>query len=519
MKFKVFITKPCVLIILSAVLSALPLTFEYLFALSWISFVPFFYVIIKHSGDKLRHAFSRGFLFGFLYHVGIYYWFLWFYPLDFAGLSGGASIAVVLLAWFGISAVHGALWCIPTVCCFLAHKLNKNPLFLSFVATVGIMAAQKLTNFSELSFPWARISLGQYKATALIQSASIFGIDGVDMLILCVNALLAISIISPPKKRAIAVSAAAVIFTANLGFGIIRINTVQNSNALTVMTAQGSVEQADKWSSKGDEICYDVYSTLTKENITDEVDLILWPESAVPKIYKSEKSLKQYKKLSKELDTPILVGVLLKNDGDHTNNAALITQDGVVANYAKRQLVPFGEYMPYKRALSKIFPFLNDLNIIEDDYVSGDISAIMEIDGGRLGSIICFESIYPELSRQSVLDGAELLIEITNDSWLKDSPAMTQHLAHGVFRSIENNRYLVRSANSGISAVIDSRGKIVNKLDVNEQGVITDTVYFNTAQTLYTKTGDILFPFCVFLTFALCLIFLIKNLIKKSAER
>ena len=512
MKFKTFITKPCVLITLSAVLSALPLTFEYLFLLSWVSFAPFFYAIIKHSGDKLRYAFARGFLFGFLYHVGIYYWFLWFYPLDFAGISGGASIAVVLLAWLGISAVHGALWCIPTVCCFFARKLSKNPLFLSFVTTVGIMAAQKLTNISELSFPWARISLGQYKATALIQSASIFGIDGVDMLILFVNALLAICIMYPPKKRAVAAIAATVIFAANFGFGTIRINTAQSGNELTVMTVQGSVEQKDKWSSDGDEICYNVYSTLTKENITNEVDLILWPESAVPKIYKSEKSLKQYKKLSKELGVPILAGVLLKNNGDHTNNAALITQDGVVANYAKRQLVPFGEYMPYQQALSKLFPFLSDLNIIEDDYVSGNSSTIMVLDGGRLGSIICFESIYPKLSRQSVLDGAELLIEVTNDSWLKTSPAMQQHLAHGVFRSVENGRYLVRSANSGISAVIDSRGKIINQLDVNEQGVITDTVYFNATQTLYTKTGDILFPTSCAVIFVWTVILLIKKI-------
>lgn len=517
MKFKNFITKPCVLIILSAVLSALPLTFSNLFPLSWVSFIPLFYVIIKHSDNKLRFCFGHGFLFGFIYHICIYYWFLWFYPLDFAGLTKLPSIAVVLLASIGISAVHGVLWCIPTVLCFVMRKLNKNPPFLSFVAIVGIIAAQKITEFGELSFPWARLSLGQYKATALIQSASIFGIDGVDMLILCVNALLAICIISPPKKRIVAAVCAAVIFIANLGFGIIRINTAQNGKELTIMTVQGSVEQSQKWSSNGDEICYDIYSSLTEENLTEDVQLVLWPESAVPKVYNSEKSLKQYKNLSKELGTPILAGVLLKNDGEHTNNAALITKDGVKAAYAKRQLVPFGEYMPYQDTLSKIFPFLSNLNIIEDDYVSGDSSAIMEIGGGKLGNIICFESIYPKLTRQSVLDGAELLIEVTNDSWLETSPAMTQHLAHGVFRSIESGRYLVRSANSGISAVIDSHGKIINKLDVNEQGVITDTVYFSDSQTFYTKTGDILFPLCCATVLVWILVLYIKKI--KTVDR
>ena len=90
MKLKEFFTKPCVLIIVSAILSALPLTFSQLFFISWVSFIP----------------------------LCIYYWFLWFYPLDFAGLSGSASIAVVLLAAVGISAVHGALWCIPFIMCY-----------------------------------------------------------------------------------------------------------------------------------------------------------------------------------------------------------------------------------------------------------------------------------------------------------------------------------------------------------------------------------------------------------------
>ena len=518
-EIKTIFSKPLILIITSAVLSALPLTFGNLFLLSWISFVPLFYVMITKSGDKLKHTFLRGFLFGFIYHLCIYYWFLWFYPLDFANLTSGSSVAVVCLAWFGISAVHGALWLIPAFLCHLAQKLNKNPVFLSFVGIIGILSAQKLTQIGELSFPWARVSLGQYKATALIQSASLFGIDGTDTLILAINALIAICIISPPKKRVLAAVCAAIIFVANLGFGLIRINTASLGEALTIMTVQGSVEQRDKWADDGPAVCYETYCELTKQNLTDDVDLIIWPESAVPKVYKTEKSLKQYKKLSKELDTPILAGILRKQKGIHTNNALLVNSDGVVSSYSKRQLVPFGEYMPYESLLSKLLPFLDGLNIIEDDYTAGNDTAVMEINGKKLGNIICFESTYPELSRQSVLDGAQLMIEVTNDSWLKDSVAMHQHLAHGVFRSIENGRYLVRSANSGISAVIDSRGRIKTTLDINEQGVINDTVYFCNEITLYTKTGDVLFPVCVVLLLILIVVFFVKNFtVKKSAR-
>lgn len=515
MKIKKLLKKPVLLLSVSAVLSALPFTFSEAFLLSWFSFVPLFYTVITKSGDKFRYALGRGFLFGFIYHIFIYYWFLWFYPLDYVNLTGASSVAVVCLAWFGISAVHGVLWCIPFVCSHFAKKITKNSFFISLITIVGIIAAQKLTQISELSFPWTRVSLGQYKATALIQSASIFGTDGVDMLILVINALITIAVLSEHKKR-IAVSAvAAVIFCANLGFGIIKTNQQPNGNKITILTVQASITQDEKWSSDGDTVCYDAYSSLTKENISDDVDLVLWPESAVPKVYKNENALSQYKKLSKEIDVPLLAGIILKTSKGNTNNTLLIDQNGLQSTYTKRQMVPFGEYMPYKKILSKLFPMLTELNIIEDDYISGDSAAIMQVAGGKVGNIICFESIYPSLTRQSVLDGAEIMVEATNDSWLKDSPAMQQHLAHGVFRSVESGRYLIRSANSGISAVIDSHGNIKSQLDVNEQGVIIDTVYFNSQQTPYTTMGDILFPICAVAALTGFFILLIRKILIK----
>lgn len=512
MNAKQVITKPFLLLIFSAVLSALPLTFSSLFLLSWVSFVPLFYVIIKASADKLLRIFGRGFLFGFLYHACIYYWFIWFYPLDYVNLTNGASVTVVALAWFGISMVHGVLWCLPFIGCHFAKKVYDNKIFLSLVAIIGIIAAQKITALGELSFPWVRISLGQYKATALIQSASILGAEGVDILILLINALITIALLSNSKKRLLSFIIAATLFCSNLLFGIARINTTPTGQDLTIMTVQASVTQDEKWDSKGDKICLEVYTSLTKNNITDEVDLILWPESAVPKIYKSASALKDYKKLSKELDTPILAGIILKTAAGNTNNAILVNHDGAQAIYNKRQMVPFGEYMPYKALLSKMFPMLDDINVVEDDYIAGTTPQIMYVNDGKIGNIICFENIYPALTRQSTLDGANLLVELTNDSWLETSPAMYQHLSHGVFRSVENGRYLVRSANSGISAVIDNHGKIKSALGINKQGVITETVKLCEGETIYTKTGDVAFYLCC----VLALVFLIIQFIKRK---
>lgn len=517
MKLKSFFTRPQVLLIISAVLSALPLTFSSLYPLSWVSFVPLFYVVANHSGDRLRRSFGRGFLFGFIYHLCIYYWFLWFYPLDYVDLGSEASLAVVALAWFGISLVHGALWCIPLIACHLSSKVSKCPPFLCAVAILGVLTTQKLTQISELAFPWVRISLGHYRATALIQSVSLFGPDGLDMLILAVNATLALAIVCKDKKRLAAISIAVVIFISNLGFGLMRLNNAQKGKELTVLTVQGSVSSEDKWSWNGEQICLDTYSALTKQNVTNEVDIVIWPESAIPISYESEKDLVEYQNLSRQIDIPLLAGILIEADGKGTNNTFLIDKNGIEAFYTKRQLVPFGEYMPYQKLISKFFPVLTELNIIEDDYVSGDSSSIMHTDYGKIGNVICFESIYPSLARQSVLDGAEIMIEATNDSWLEDSPAMQQHLAHAVFRSVENSRCFVRSANSGVSATIDSRGRIQNELSAEKQGVIKDTVYLCNEETLYTKSGDILFPIYIGIVFILFLILLIKKLKKSNS--
>lgn len=517
MKIKEFFNKSAVLIIISAVLSALPFTFDFLYPVSWASFVPLFFVLIKKPPQRFKQMIGYGFLFGFIYHVCIYYWFAWFYPLDYANLGGFISVVVVCLAWFGISALHGVLWCIPTILCGLVSKKIKSPSVLSAVIIVGIMLSQKITSLSELAFPWVRISLAQYRATPLIQAASLFGIDGVDIIILLVNAMIVLTFVYPKSLKKYSAVAAAVVFTANLCFGLIRLNTQPKTDgSINILTIQGSVDKADKWDYDGDKFCFETYANMTLQNVDGNTHLVIWPESAVPVEYKSNKSLKQYKKLSQKIDIPILAGILKNEDGILTNNTMLIDEKNISNPYLKRVLVPFGEYMPYRSILGKVFPFLENINVLSEDYTAGKDSALIELNGKKLGNVICFESIYPRLARHSTRDGAELLIEVTNDSWLEDSPAMEQHLAHGVFRSVENSRTLVRSANSGVSAIIDSRGNIIKELPPEMQGVIADTVYFENNKTLYTTTGDITLPIFTIITVLWCVFLILKN--KKATD-
>ncbi len=489
--FRQFFAKPLALLSFSALLAALPLTFPSLFLLSWVAFVPFFLVILRTAGEgKFRHALGRGLFFGFLYHAFVYYWFLWLYPLDFAGLDRLASVGVVLLAWFGISLLHGVLFAIPTILCHFVGKRTKNRPFLLFTAILGVLLAEWIPTLSQLAFPWIRLSLGHYKTPALIQLASVLGIYGVDFLLLVFSALLTLALLCEKKQKLVLVLSAAVLFTSNLLFGVARLSAVSEGESITVSAVQGCVLSGEKWSGQG---ALEAYTDLTLE--ADSCDLILWPESAVPvNLATYPELLDEFQAMSAEMDTPIFMGCFWKIDGRTSNSALLLDSDSVSGVYSKRHLVPFGEKMPYRAVLSRLLPVLEEINMLSSDLAEGEGSVIIEGEKGTYGSIICFESLFPALTRQSVKDGAEMIVLVTNDSWYEDSPGVWQHLAHAVFRSVENSRSTARCANSGVSAFIDSRGRLKSVLGPLEKGVLTDSVAFSAETTVYTVLGDVLLP-------------------------
>lgn len=506
-----------VLLLLSALFAALPLTFPSLFLLSWVAFVPFFQVILRESGKgTFWKAVGRGIFFGFFYHAFVYFWFLWMYPMDFVGMNGAESVFVVLLAWLGISFFHGVLFSLPTLLCHMVSKKIRNRPFLLFTAVFGILLAERITEFSALAFPWVRISLGQYRVPVLIQFASVFGIEGVDLLILSVSALLALAIVSEKKGRLGSLSLAAGVFCGNLIFGLVLLSVPSGGESMTVTAVQGCILAEEQWS--GNSSALETYTELTEENVAEDCELVVWPEGAVPvNLYGSESLQNYYKELSAKIDTPILMGCFWRLDGKSANGAVLLDEDGLSEAYIKRHLVPFGEYMPYRDVLSRALPVLTEINALEEDMAEGTESVLMQTEKGKIGAVICFESVFPELVSESVREGAELLVIITNDGWYKDSPGVWQHLAHAVFRSVENGRSTVRCASSGVSAFIDGKGRVQCELGPLERGTLTDTVTFSDTTTVYTAVGRVLLPGLSVIFVILSAAFLLSERRKKNA--
>ena len=181
------------------------------------------------------------------------------------------------------------------------------------------------------------------------------------------------------------------------------------------------------------------------------------------------------------------------------NSAFLISSGGeIIGKYDKIHLVPFGEYVPLKKYL----PFIHKLVVGVGDFSSGKWLQPLEFDGNSFGVLICFESIFPELARGFIKEGAGFLINITNDAWFGKTSAPYQHFSQAVFRAVENKVFLIRAANTGISGVVDPVGRVKLKSGIFTREDMVDTIMviernqpgmrdFNQRFTFYTQYGDI----------------------------
>ena len=180
--------------------------------------------------------------------------------------------------------------------------------------------------------------------------------------------------------------------------------------------------------------------------------------------------------LARDARVPILFGSDQIERGAPTkyyNSAYLVRADGSTAGvYRKMHLVPFGEYVPLKRLLFFAAPLVEAVS----DFSAGDAAVLMDVDGHPVSTAICYEIVYPDLVRRFVAGGSELLTTITNDAWFGDTSAPHQHFAQASMRAIENGRYLVRAANTGISGVVDPYGRVVVQSRLFEPAVVTGTV-------------------------------------------
>lgn len=493
---------------LGAALTALTLIFPQVGMLEWLTMIPIALALYRLTdrGVKLWQAYRYGFFTVFVFYFILYHWFVYLYPLDFVGLGNGASVAVIIAGWLGLTllqALPGGLIFLGFAALCRTRAVRRYPIAKPFLFAALWVVFEWWSTLTWTGVPWGRLALGQIGLPTLLQSASLFGSYFVTFLLVAFNALAAMAILTEPK-RVLCVMLAVGLFASNHLFGLLRLNMPKKPDNAGVGVAiiQGNINSHDKWSPDSYQNTLDIYGGMTRQAAEKGAELVVWPETALPYDLSRNRTLTAWlETLSRDCGVTLIVGALW-TDGESReyNSLFLITpEDGfsAEARYDKRHLVPFGEYVPLRGLITTLIPPLAELSALDDDLTAGSGSALFETEWGRIGSLICFDSIYEGLALDSVRDGAGLMIISSNDSWFYDSAAVRQHLGQAQLRAIETGRTYVRAANTGISDVITRYGRSTAQIGALVDGYEVRSVEFRSDKTLYDSVGNLFVYLCL----------------------
>lgn len=491
------------LLLFCGILTALPLVFDWLFLLPWISLVPLFLVVT----DK-KSAYRHGLVFSLGYYAVVYHWFCYLYPMDFAGFDDTGSLLVILVAWFGMSVMQGlGTAFVPLLYRHLTAK--RHELFAPFAAASLWCIMEWLQTQFWFGVPWARLAVTQYTRLSLIQSASLFGSLGLSFLMVLVNGFFVLAVTRYRRQLSLRTPTliALLLFLLNFAYGALSISVPsQKDNTFVVAAIQGNIASGDKWADDSVSTSLEIYSNLTREAVTKSgAKLIVWPETVITTSLSRNATVSNtLSTLAIETEAYIAVGAYYNESvGDQIldyNSIYLYHPDGSVNEnvYSKRHLVPFGEYLPMPEVIQAVLPFLSEMNLFDSELAAGTSPMLYETELGTFGALVCFDSIYETLALDSVREGAQMILLGTNDSWYKNSAAVYQHNGHAVLRAVENGRYVVRAANTGVSTVISDKGEVLTALDPLITGYVTAEASTTSYSTPYTVIGNLI----VWLSFA-----------------
>jgi apolipoprotein N-acyltransferase len=489
--------RPGLLAITSGLLIALSFPSAGLSFLAWIALIP---LLIALEGTSLRTAFRLGFTCGLSAYATILYW-INIVITHYGRLPWAVSILlyIILVAWLGL--FYG-------LSILVARAGEHVGIKSAFSLPVAWVAGDFLRSFLLTGSPWAMLGHSQYRTLPLIQIADITGVFGITLLIVLANVVLyrvlrALSGagVPYPVKSAV-VLVIMLIGTICYGFNRLTRQGAVDTKPLRVALIQGNIDQDVKWSPSFQDKTIAIYDRLTREAAKEGVDLVVWPESAVPFFMQDEQiHAARIKALAREFSTTLIVGSpaheLRNGKTTFLNSAFAISPNGETTGRSdKIHLVPFGEYVP----LGRYFPFIGKMVAGIGDFSPGERATPLPVGQTQVGVLICAEAVFPELAQEYVRAGARILLNITNDAWFGRSSAPYQHLSIVAFRAVETRTPLIRAANTGITTIIDQNGHIRNMTGLFVEGFRTGEVRPGTGDSLYLKIGDSAALLCVVLT-------------------
>ncbi len=510
--------KSRILISLSGILLGITVIFAKLGALAYLAMIPLALVLYKKlcSGSyRARSAYLDGFIFYMSFDLVIFHWFTYFYPLEFAGFTPPDAILIIALAWIGLSMLQSVFSAFVFVLISLFSKTEiskKHPILLAPVAAALVAVNEWTQTFTWAGVPWGRIAISQTEMPVMMQSASLFGSYFITFVIVLFNFLAAYAIFNADRRRIAAFSALALL-VANIACGTVLyfVSTADESRSIKVAAVQGNLESQSNYDLSMSEI-YAIYEKQSRDAVENGAELIIWSEGVlsadITSVIKVEgkgyDSIKGHvSALAGELGATVIIGTFVEENDIVRNSLSAFYQNGesVIGAYSKVKLVPFGEYVPMREFITAIVPQLGQINMLSSDITPGEefsvFGATSDADAIKIGSLICFDSIYEVTALGAARSGAEILIVPSNDSWFYDSRALNMHHSQNILRAVEQGKYTVSCGNTGITSIVTDKGRVISEIPIYTEGYVLDTVYASSGRTLYSYIGNVFVYLCI----------------------
>jgi apolipoprotein N-acyltransferase len=443
-------------------------------------------LLVALRGASVRRGFTLGLIAGFIHYSGTVYW-TGATVSTFGGLPVIVAVLVAALLALYMAAYIAVFGAITAL---LVRRFHVAGFWLAPAVWVSL---EYLRGILIGGFPW--IPLGNTMVTFLpiAQLASIAGVQGLSLFVAWLNVGFAVAALSTGRRRMLAAASSVLLIAAVSIWGGLRLasNTLTQGTPIRVGLIQGNIAQTDKWNPARAEMIVERYLQLSRQAVDKGAQFLIWPESSTPYFFEEDPAGEIVRRLVRDLRVPLLLGSDESEPGNppkYYNAAFMLDPAGATAAvYRKIHLVPFGEYVPFQQLLFFVGPLVEAVSA----FSAGTRVTMLPVEGHMVSTAICYEVTYPSLQREAVRQGSEMLTTITNDAWYGDSSAAFQHFEMAAMRAIEEGRYLVRAANTGISGIIDPYGRVLIRTNLFETVAVVGEARFVQAKTVYATIGDL----------------------------
>ncbi len=467
--------------------------------LCWLALTPLLSAVWLSGGGRrtwLRNA-ALGYCAGLVFFWTVFSWLTTVTGVGWFALAFYLALYLAFWGWF-MGAAMGA----PADMLRSRHNLG-----LAFLGASAWTAQEWARGVVFSGFGWNGLGVALHKNLALIQVADITGVWGLTFLAAFCNIILAATVrrfileVRIAKVRAhwdfsVTMLCVVLVFL----YGVHRLQRKETTLPLRVAAVQANIPEKEKFDEQFEQKIFERYTALTKFALAGKPRLLIWPESSTPRgMFSDQVNFDFVSGIAALGDFNFLLGsVDYESDGDFNAAILLTKQARDFQIYRKIHLVPFGEYIPLRHTFP-LFAMIAGTQVPGDFKAGHDYTVLkMANPAVKLAALVCFEDTIGDLTRRFVLNGAQLLVNVTNDGWFLESAGSDQHVAHAVFRTVETRRPLVRCANTGVTCFIDTLGRTTQTLQKPKGGHFIEGVLAGVVQvpengelTFYVKHGDL----------------------------